>query len=214
MGSRCSHPLQQCADEADNGRHQTHTGSLSVAGRQIRLRAAGEVATTAATHQAQMSAKDRLDERTAYEAQLDLQYAVQLWLLHIRFWRRVRTWVACVTIVGSSFALVSWVNKNPDLTAVAALLLAITSAFSLVVNPAEKQAEARERYRAYAELRSRLANEQDLAALDAALKAAQVNDIPAIEALRVAAYNDTVRSAGRPSYALDQWAWPRMLGLA
>ncbi|MCA9002809.1 MAG: hypothetical protein KDB61_12855 [Planctomycetes bacterium] len=161
-----------------------------------------------------MTDQDRTDPRTVQEALLDVDYAVVLWGLHMRFWRRARALVTVFLVAGSSFAVVSWAQQDPKMASIAALLLVLFSAFNFAVSPADRQAEARERHRTYAELRSQLPVDATLEQVDAALRKAAITDPPAIESLRYIAYNDNLLSKGYPTHVVRGFYWPRALRLA
>lgn len=137
--------------------------------------------------------------RTLQEARLDACYAIRLHELHRRLYRRCRTAITIIVMVGGSAALFSMISDNLALLRIGALVVAMTSFLDLVIDFAGKAAERTLTIARYTEL---LCGEKTLAQFDDGLLRLRSGSPGAeIESLRLVAFNDNVRSSGHESWA-------------
>ena len=134
----------------------------------------------------------------------EIRYAERLCQRTARFYRRVQSLTTFFSILGGSaaFSNVFTTSAPTWLPLVGAALLAIFGAIAIAVRAADKAAHNEQDVKRYAALR---AKEQSLddAALRQAINEAHNGDAPEIESLRDVAYNDVVREAGQPTYAVS-----------
>lgn len=141
----------------------------------------------------------------------EIRYAERLCQRTARFYRRVQSVSTFFSILGGSAAISNVFTESAPawVPLVGGALLAIFGSIAISVRASDKAAQNEQDVKRYAALR---AKEQSLddAALRQAINEAHGSDAPEIESLRDVAYNDVVREAGQPAYAVSL-SWQQRL---
>lgn len=153
---------------------------------------------------------DRYDERTHYEAVGDIRYAHRYFSLQCRLFGKVDAGFKLVSIVSGSSAFAGFVAQNAALAGTAALVTATFTALDMVLQPGSKKQTCSELVKRYTSL-ERESRTLSLEALDERIYDLRSEEAPAIESLRVPAFNDSVVARGRPSEQLPMTRWQRFM---
>jgi len=152
----------------------------------------------------------RTDERTLYEAMGDIAYNCRYYLLQGRLFGKLAGAFQLVTFVSGSAAFAGFLGSNPKLAGMAALVTAAVTGLDFIISPARKAYTCNELHRRYREL-ERQAPKLSLKALDERLCELKTFEAPAIESLRVPAYNDACEERSRPEAKLPVGRWQRFV---
>jgi len=117
-----------------------------------------------------------------------------------RFYNRVDFFVGVFTVAGGSAAVVGLVNKDPDWAAYSAAVLAVVGIIGRQLGASRKAEQHLQAKKAYAALDAKspaLAVEQ----VDAELRPLQASAPSGIRLLALPAYNENLRTNGRPELA-------------
>lgn len=149
---------------------------------------------------------DRLDERSHFEAVGDIRYAARYFHLQARLFGKVDGLFRLTYVVAGSSSFAGFLTGSPKLAGIAALITAIVTAFDIVGSPGSKRLICSELSKRYTEL-DRKSKKLTLEDLDEEIWRLRETDAPAIEALRVPAYNDSVSERGLGSCRLTTTWW-------
>lgn len=153
---------------------------------------------------------DRLDERAHFEAVGDIRYASRYFHLQGRLFGKVDGLFRLIYVVAGSSSFAGFLVGNPMLAGFAALSTAVVTALDIVWSPGSKRFICSELSKRYTEL-DRKSKKLTLDELDEELWRLRETDAPAIEALRVPAYNDSVSERGLGSYKLATTWWQNVV---
>lgn len=149
---------------------------------------------------------DRLDDRSHFEAVGDIRYALRYFHLQSRLFGKIDGLFRLISVVAGSSSFAGFLAGSPRLAGIAALITAVVTALDIVWSPGNKRLICSELSKRYTEL-DRKSKKLDLEELDEELWRLRETDAPAIEALRVPAYNDSVSERGLASYKLTTTWW-------
>jgi hypothetical protein len=136
-----------------------------------------------------------MDDRTKYEAILDVKYAIRLHFLHCRLYKRLRGTLVFISLAAGMSAFALALNVIPGAVGVMGVLVAVCAIIDATGNFAEKSMLHKQWRGELLHLLAR-ADAMDVAAIDAELSRLSVQMDDEIEALRMPAYNDNLRSTG------------------
>ncbi|MGK9419246.1 hypothetical protein ACSSUR_24335 [Pseudomonas cedrina] len=149
---------------------------------------------------------DRLDDRSHFEAVGDIRYALRYFHLQSRLFGKIDGLFRLISVVAGSSSFAGFLAGSPRLAGIAALITAVVTALDIVWSPGNKRLICSELSKRYTEL-DRKSKKLDLEELDEELWRLRETDAPAIEALRVPAYNDSVSERSLASYKLTTTWW-------
>jgi len=155
---------------------------------------------------------DRLDERSHFEAVGDIRYASRYFHLQARLFGKVDGLFRLTYVVAGSSSFAGFLADSPRLAGTAALITAVVTALDVVCSPGSKRLICSELSKRYTEL-ERKSKKLDLDELDEEIGRLRETEAPAIEALRVPAYNDSVSERGLGSYKLTTTWWQSFVAL-
>jgi hypothetical protein len=135
------------------------------------------------------------DNRTHFEAVMDVRYGVCFNDLCERFYSRLDMAFGALSLTGGSAAAASVVNGSPTLAAAAGLVLAVVAVFERLVGAAKKAEQHAAARRAYGDINA-LAQAMGVEEIDARLRVLQSSTPSGISSLGMPAYNANLRSAG------------------
>lgn len=148
-------------------------------------------------------------ERTIYEARLDAAYNAVACEKHATLLTRITMLANAITIGGSTAAFVAWKTNHPGISVIAGGVLGALGVWSVVSDYPGRAATFRAQRRRYLEARD--SKDSKLDEFDRKLRAIEADDPPMYAALKHAAYNENVTSAGRPDYAVPMGRWRRLV---
>lgn len=155
----------------------------------------------------------RLDERTHYEATLDVRFAIEWNALNARLFRRVDALLKGLSLLLGSAAFGAWMAAAPQWSGLAGLLVALVTILDVVLAPGKKACahdEARRQFNALAVRAPGL----PLADLDAALETLRVEcTAGGVDALRAVAYNRNLAAASRADQLIPLGPLERLLAV-
>jgi hypothetical protein len=140
--------------------------------------------------------------RTKAEAILDIRYGIRLHFLHARLYRRLRAGAAIASLLAGSAAMVSVLQAVPGGLLAAGICVAVASGADIVFGWAEKAARHNVLRRQLADLLARV-SKLSFEDIDSELARYEAEADDEIEALRLPAFNDNVRSNGH-----EDWVRP------
>jgi hypothetical protein len=146
-------------------------------------------------------------EKSKHALLFELQYAQRLCQRHQRMYGRVRMAFQFLTLLGAAGAVKGVIMSSPDWAGISGLILAAITVIDQVLDPAAKSAAYQEDYKRYTRV-LRLARNMEAPEIQRELDVLHEDDEDEIEALRYAAYNDTVIQCGLDSsqnYRLSLW---------
>lgn len=149
---------------------------------------------------------DRADARSHFEAIGDICYASRYFHLQARLFGKVDGLFKLVTVVAGSSAFAGFLSSSPKLAGVAALVTAVITALDVVCSPGSKRYVCTDLSKRYTALERR-ARTMTLDELDAKIWKLRQTEAPAIESLRIPAYNDSVVERGMASQKLATTCW-------
>lgn len=154
----------------------------------------------------------RTDERTKYEACIDVVVGQRIAIRHERLNRRLRVLFNFLNLLGGSAALAGAVTSSPIIVGVCGVTLAAVSALDFVLSPAEKSWAFTQAAGGYADLRRRM-DTMTLPELDQQLRTLQAQPGEILESLRYVAYNDAMLETGRPDCLQPLGRWGRFMAV-
>ncbi|HCE39698.1 MAG: hypothetical protein CL549_15835 [Alcanivorax sp.] len=134
------------------------------------------------------------DERTEYEAKLDVTYAVELQRRHVQFYRHLAGICTYLTLAASAFAAMLTV-KEPMLAAGLAAFVVLLNMLVVTVRPETKAAEHADLRRRWLGLQAQM-DKLTLTELDKKIAHLDALDTHIIRALEMPAYNGNLRRHG------------------
>lgn len=145
--------------------------------------------------------------RTAYEAGLDIDYAIELNSRHLKFYRHLR-WLFSLIFLVSGTAVFSSLGELKEAAKWVGAAIALTAIIDHLIAPGDKIATHANLKRRWCELRS----EKDsltLEELDRRISNMTGEDVHIIAALEKPSFNSNLRRHGRESSArrLNAWEW-------
>jgi hypothetical protein len=149
---------------------------------------------------------DRADERSHFEAVGDICYSSRYFHLQARLFGKIDGLFKLISVVAGSSAFAGFLSGSPKLAGIAALVTAVITALDVVWSPGSKHficTDLSKRYTAL-ERRGRRLSLEDL---DDEIWTLREIEAPAIEALRIPAYNDSVVERGLESQKLTTTWW-------
>lgn len=149
---------------------------------------------------------DRVDERSHFEAVGDIRYASRYFHLQARLFGKVDGIFRLTYVVAGSSAFAGFLTNSPSLAGTSALVTAVVTALDIVWSPGGKRLICSELSKRYTEL-DRKSKKLPLEELDEELWRLRETEAPAIESLRVPAYNDSVTERGLSSCKLKTNLW-------
>lgn len=153
---------------------------------------------------------DRSDERSHFEAVGDICYASRYFHLQARLFGKIDGLFKLVTVVAGSSAFAGFLSSSPKLAGVAALVTAVVTALDVVCAPGSKRYVCADLCKRYTALERR-AKTLSLEEVDAKIWKLRQTEAPAIEALRIPAYNDSVVERGMGSKKLTTNWWQDLM---
>jgi hypothetical protein len=152
----------------------------------------------------------RADNRTIYEATLDIRYGCRFNDMNARLYRSMDFMFGFIGLFGGSGALIAAIGGYKALGVIAGALIAAVAVIERLVRPIEKAVEHDDAKRRYADLSAR-ASEITLQELDKELTALQANAPSGFSALEIPAYNANLLANGRPEYSVEASAWQKTI---
>jgi len=154
-------------------------------------------------------------ERTAYEARLDVTYAITLHRLTENFYKKIDTAFAFLAILSGAGILTATFGEYEIFTKIFAFVAACTGILSVAIRPAEKYALHEVWRNKFTDLLALIEAKKlvDLDAIDTELRRLQGQSPSAISALELVAFNRNLMSHGRPDFRLDENWWNKVVGL-
>lgn len=149
-------------------------------------------------------------ERTKYEAELDLDFAIRLSELHARMFSRFKRGALLINLIAGSAAFVTLFGSSGLIAGIAGLVVAITSMVDLIWDFGHCAARHQGDREAFLKLRSRqvrLSMEQ----LDAELDRLRAKAAPTIDALSKPAFNSNLARHSRPECMVSLNAWEKFV---
>ena len=154
----------------------------------------------------------RTHERTHYESTQDARYALRLNTLLKRIFGRLPALLRIVELASGTAAFAGYLGNHQEATGIAGLVIGLLAVINLVLKPAEKAAQADEMIRHYASLLGR-APKLGLEDLEIELHNMRTYPVPDNEWLRMPAYNDALREAGRTDFVTAEHLGHRLMRL-
>lgn len=154
----------------------------------------------------------RTDERTTYEAILDIKYGSVFNRLNQRLYERLDAALGFAGLAGGSSAIAAGMAGNAKAIAWVGGVVAALSIVERLVGAARKAEVHRQAQELYADLLGRT-SQMDLADIDRQLVALQARFPDGFVGLAAVAFNRNVASAGRPDYSIHVSPWGRLLSL-
>ncbi|WP_153064937.1 hypothetical protein [Xanthomonas arboricola] len=151
-------------------------------------------------------------ERTFYEANLDLGYAIVVSDMHRSFFTRIKKSITLINIFSGTGAFAGALAMYPKISAACGFLVAMLSCVELVCDPG-KSADAHARDLAeYVRLKSRVAG-KNAQWIDAKKTKIDITSAQCLSGLSVPAFNANLRSNGRYDSVRKLSLWERLLQL-
>jgi hypothetical protein len=157
-------------------------------------------------------ATPRLDERTKYEAELDVKYGWRYNEMNARFQRRLDFIFGFIGLFGGSGAFIAAIGEYKTLGIVAGAMVAAVAVIERLTHPVEYSIAHDTLKEKYAELLVRLP-EMPLADIEKELKQLQAKSPCGLTTLAIPAYNANVLSNGRSDYVIKENAWQKFIAL-
>lgn len=152
----------------------------------------------------------RTDERTTYEAKLDIQYAICLSERHCALYRHLDKGIRFITAFFASGAVATTLSTWPRTALALGVATAACAALAAVVDLGALTRKHDEDRRAFLGLLQR-ADGLSLAQVDKALVGLRKKAAPTLRGLEYPAYNDMVRQVGRTDYLKSLTRWETFL---
>lgn len=156
------------------------------------------------------AAASRTDERTTYEAVMDVKYGCVFNRLNQRLYERLDGVLGFVGLAGGSSAIAAGFAGNATAMAWVGGVVAALAIVERLVGAARKAEIHRQAQEAYAELQARCAG-MALDAIDRELVALQARFPDGVAGLAEVAFNRNVASNGRAECQLAVPGWGRLL---
>lgn len=147
-------------------------------------------------------------ERTHYEAQLDIDYAIELHARHIKLYRHLRWLFSLVFLVSGSVVFAGALAELGPLAKWTGAAIALCAILDHLTSPAEKAAQHHELKRRWCELRAE-SGKLKLTEIDRRISALRGEDVHIISALQTPSYNANLRRHGHEAHVrrLSAWEW-------
>lgn len=147
-------------------------------------------------------------ERTQYEAELDIDYAIELHAAHIKLYRHLKWLFSLIFLASGSAVFANAVGGNPELAKVLGAAIAVLSIVDHLAGLAEKAAHHVELKRRWCELKAEMGKLR-LTEIDRRISGLRAEDVHIISALQTPSYNANLRRHGREDYVrrLNPWEW-------
>lgn len=153
---------------------------------------------------------DRTDERSHFEAIGDIRYASRYFQLQARLFGKIDGLFKLTSVVAGSSAFAGFLSGSPGLAGIAALVTAVITALDVVWAPGSKCLICSDLSKRYTELERR-GRKLSLDDLDDEIWKLRETEAPAIEALRIPAYNQSVVERGLESKKLAITWWQNIV---
>lgn len=145
----------------------------------------------------------RTDPRTQWEASMDAKYAVAAHGLAEHYFSSINRWLVFFQIIFTSGAIVAIAKQSTEWSVVVGVMLAMVSAYQQAAKPlaeAAKHGAAREKFSLLVAETNRLTVE----GIDAKLATVGAKAPKVPRAIQFAAYNDNLRTNGRPDGVIKE----------
>lgn len=149
-------------------------------------------------------------ERTKGEALLDLDYAIEVSVMHQRFYERLNKGIALLSLLAGSSAFVTIFHPNSVVVTVAGLLVGVLALVEQVYDFRGKAATHAELIKRYQRLRGS-ASKLDLEKLDQKISKISEDCIPLIQGLKLPAHNHNMHANGYPEWVRPLGKWEKFL---
>lgn len=154
----------------------------------------------------------RTDNRTIYEATLDVRFGCHYNDMNARLYRRLDLCFGFVGLFGGSSAFIAALGQYRTLGVVAGATIAALAVVERLVRPVEKAIEHEECRRRFSDLDQRI-DALDLPVLERELKRLQGSGPSGIHSLKIPAYNANLLANGRPDCVARASIWARCVAL-
>ena len=155
---------------------------------------------------------DRVDGRTHFEAIGDICYGSRYYHLQARLFGKIDGLFKLITVVAGSSAFAGFLSGSPKLAGIAALVTAVITALDVVWAPGSKHFICSDLSKRYTAI-ERKGRKLSLEDLDDEIWTLREVEAPAIEALRIPAYNDSVVERGLESKKIPTSCWQDFVAL-
>lgn len=147
-------------------------------------------------------------ERSKYEAQLDIDYAIELHARHIKLYRHLRWAFSLVFLVSGSAVFAGALAELGPLAKWTGAAIALCAILDHLSAPADKAAQHKELKRRWCELQAE-SGSLTLAEIDTRISTLRAEDVHIVDALQTPSYNANLRRHGREDFArpLSVWEW-------
>lgn len=146
------------------------------------------------------------------QAVMEVRYGVQYNAANERLYRRLKFVFDFASLFAGSTAVVSFVNKSPDLAAVAGVALAALAAVNQLVSPGEMATRFNEAYRRFVAL-DRQASTMTAEAIRDAVGAIRADAPWGVDAIGPYVYNRCLTSNGFEDGHMALTRWQRFISL-
>lgn len=150
----------------------------------------------------------RTDERTKYEAILDVRYGQCYNELNARFYRRLDLLFGFVGLFGGSGALIAAIAEYKTLGVITGAAVAAIAVIERLVGAIEKAVRHEDFKKKFASLNIE-ADHLEFAEIERRLRELQADGPSGLHTLGRPAYNLTVTANGRPDYTVALSRWER-----
>ncbi len=133
--------------------------------------------------------------RSAYEATLDIDYAVCIAELHARLFGRIKKAISFVGFLGGSAAVYSLITQDATAAGIYGIFTAVLSAYDLAYDPGGVAAAHRKDKQAFLNLRSRVAK-LSVPSIDAELARIRKDSASCLKSLELPAHRSNLKSHG------------------
>jgi hypothetical protein len=154
----------------------------------------------------------RLDERTKYEAEMEVKFGCRFNEMNARFHRHLDFIFGFVGLFGGSGALIAALGQYKILGIITGAIVAAVAVIERLAHPVEYAIAHDTLKEKYTDLLVRVPD-MPLAEIEKELKTLQAKNPCGVTALSVPAYNATVRSNGRTDYVMEETYWQKTVAL-
>jgi hypothetical protein len=149
-------------------------------------------------------------ERTSYEANLDLGYAIVVSEMHCKLFGRVKKGITLINLVSGTGAFASALATHPHISAVCGFLVAVLSCIDLVCDPGKSADAHAKDFAEYIRLKGRSAG-KSFEWIDSRKAKIDANASRCLSGLSLPAFNSNLRSHGRYEAIRPLSRWERFL---
>lgn len=148
------------------------------------------------------------NERTKYEAELDVDYAIVWNRMHVRFYKKIRFLFNLIFIAGGAAIFADFGEHQQ----IAGMVIAISGIFSFLIDPSTKAAEHDELYRRWLALDAKKST-LELVELDRkSTKIRTLLNVHGINAINTLAYNANLARHGFKEGLAKRSPWTWLVG--